>query len=197
MPGGLVRIWQHESVDSCRLVSKVQVTVGGLVGEYFLGTPWASEYKCIVTGTASLSIVPDNVLSFRTCLSVAHFQQHANAPCRKARLPSNMTETFLFTTRLNSLQSSRASLHVVDWGRGGISIVNAKPTNCSSCVILSCQYGLKSPRGLFSGLGWNRCQNELRQLWGHKRSDLVLIRLADRVACECLVHSFVALWTYD
>lgn len=145
VPGGLVSIWQHESVDSCRLVSKVLVTVGGLVGAYFLGT-----HKCIVTGTASLSMVPDNVLSFRTCLSVAHFQQHANAPCRKARLPSNMTETFLFTTRLNSLQSSRASLHVVDWGSGGgISIANVKPTNYSSCVILSCQYGLKSPRGLF------------------------------------------------
>ncbi len=140
-----VRIWckEHESRDPSCLVSTVQagggVMVWGIYPWHTLGPLVLIEHR--LNGTAYLNIIADHVHPFMTTVypsSDSYFQQD-NAPRHKAQI-----KPMWWNGRFPSWMSSRQI--------------------CSSCVMLSCQYGPKSLRNVSNTL-LNLCHEELRQFW--------------------------------
>ncbi len=120
-----------------------------------------------LNATAYLSIVADHVQPFMTTVfpsSDGYFWQD-NAPCHKAQIISgflNMTVSSLYSNGLHSHQISIQWSTFGMWWNGRFASWMRSRQICSNCVMLSCQYGLKSLRN-FSNTLLNLCHEELRQ----------------------------------
>ncbi len=117
--------------------------------------------------TADLSIVADYVHPFMTTvyhllMASSRIMHHVTKLKSSQTGFLNMTMSSLYSNGLHSHQISIQKNTFAVWWNGRFTSWMCSPQICSNCVMLSCQYGPKSPRNA-SNTWLNLCHEELRQ----------------------------------